>query len=139
MPLVDRPYVEAMAVMAQYSPFFEKAGMKRIMVRQSPEPVSRAVSELEGHGFKPYLLASTQSNHKLLTKMSQEDVERVKGIICKVGYFKRLQACKRPFVTKKEFEGWLKKQDTWIIAKVLSRLAVLNEVKVYLIWKNPSI
>jgi hypothetical protein len=41
-------------------------------------------------------------------------------------------------VTKKEFEGWLKKQDTWTIAKVLSRLAVLNEEKVYLIWKNPS-
>jgi uncharacterized protein YlbG (UPF0298 family) len=107
------------------------------MVRQPPEPVSRAVRSLEGHGFKPYLLASTQSNYQLLTKMSQEDVERVKGILCKVGYFKRLQTCKRPFVTKKEFEGWLKKQDTWTIAKVLSRLAVLNETKVYLIWKNP--
>jgi hypothetical protein len=65
-------------------------------------------------------------------------MERVKGTLCKVGYFKRQQACKRPFVTKKEFEGWLKKQDTWTIAKVLSRLAVLNEEKVYLIWKNPS-
>jgi ABC-type ATPase with predicted acetyltransferase domain len=137
MPLVNRPYIETMAVMAQYSPFFEKAGMKRIMVRKPPEPVSRAVRSLEGHGFKPYLLASTQSNYKLLNKMGREDMERVKGILCKVGYFKRLQACKRPFVTKKEFEDWLKKQDTWTIAKVLSRLAVLAENKVYLFWVSP--
>ena len=108
------------------------------MVRQPSEPISKAVRSPEGHGFKPYLLASTQSNYKLLTKMSREDVERVKGIICKVGYFKRLQACKRPFVTKKEFEGWLEKQDTWTLAKVLSRLAVLAEPKVYLFWENPS-
>ncbi|MFB0543492.1 MAG: ATP-binding cassette domain-containing protein, partial [Candidatus Bathyarchaeia archaeon] len=30
LPLVGRRYVEAMAVMAQYNPFFEKAGMKKV-------------------------------------------------------------------------------------------------------------
>jgi ABC-type ATPase with predicted acetyltransferase domain len=138
LPLVGRPYVEVMAVMAEYSPFFEKAGMRRIMTRQSPEPVNRAVKSLEGLGFKPYLLASTQSNYKLLVKMSREDVEGVKGTLCKVGYYKRLQACKRPFVTKPEFQEWIGKQGLDVVAKVLSRLAVLAEPKVYLFWVNPN-
>jgi ABC-type ATPase with predicted acetyltransferase domain len=137
LPLVNRPYIETMAVMAQYSPFFEKAGMRRILNRQPPEPVINAVKSLEGLGFKPYLLASARSNYELLIKLSREEVERVKKALLGVGYFKRLQACKRPFVTKPEFENWIEKQSLDVVAKVLSRLAVLAEPKVYLFWINP--
>jgi ABC-type ATPase with predicted acetyltransferase domain len=41
LPLVGRPYVEAMAVMAQYNPFFEKAGMKKITVRQPDKEIQK--------------------------------------------------------------------------------------------------
>jgi len=139
LPLVGRQYVEAMAVMAKYSPFFEKAGMRRILNRKPPEPVVNAVKSLEGLGFKPYLLASAQSNYELLNKLGPEDVERVKEILCRVGYYKRLQACKRPFVTKPEFQKWIQGQGLEAVAKVISRVAVLAEPKVYLFWMNPNL
>ena len=138
LPLVERRYIETMAVMAEYSPFFEKAGMRRILNRKPPEPVVNAVKSLEGLGFKPYLLASAQSNYELLNKLGPEDVERVKEILCRVGYYKRLQACKRPFVTKPEFQKWIQGQGLEAVAKALSRVAVLAEPKVYLFWESPS-
>jgi len=137
LPLVGRPYVETMAVMAKYSPFFEKAGMRMVMTRQPPETVRKAVESLEGLGFKPFMLASAQSNYELLAKMKGEDVEKVKTTLCEVGFFKRLQACNRPFVTTPEFRKWIEKQGLEVVAKVISRVAVLAEPKVYLFWKNP--
>ncbi len=62
LPLCGRHYVETMAVMAQYNPFFEKAGMKKITERQPDESVLEAIRSLEQLGFKPYLLSSQQAN-----------------------------------------------------------------------------
>jgi ABC-type ATPase with predicted acetyltransferase domain len=39
LPLCGRQYVETMAVMAQYNPFFEKAGMKRIAERKPDKSI----------------------------------------------------------------------------------------------------
>jgi len=47
LPLVGRPYVEAMAVMARYNPFFEKAGMEKIAERKPDKPILQAVKTLE--------------------------------------------------------------------------------------------
>ena len=82
------------------------------------------------------MLASAQSNYELLVKMKGEDVERVKTILCGVGFFKRLMACNRPFVATPEFREWIEKQSLEVVAKVLSRVAVLAEPKIYLFWKK---
>ena len=39
----------------------------------------------------------------------------------------------KPFVSKKDFNEWINQRDL-IIAKVISRLAVLTETKIYLFW-----
>jgi len=124
-----------MAVMAKYNPFFEKAGMTKITVRQPDKEIQRGVERLENLGFKPCLLASTQSNLEYLRTLNPEKLAKVKSILTEVGYYKRLGATKKPYVSKRDFNEWLSKQELNIVAQVISRLAVLNEIKVYLIWK----
>ena len=79
LPLVGRPYVEAIAVMVKYNPFFEKAGMRRITMRKAGKSIRQAVRQLEELGFKPYLLASLESNLQHLNGMSTEKVDKAKG------------------------------------------------------------
>jgi len=137
LPLVGKPYVETMAVMAQYTPFFEKAGMRKVAVRQPPESICRAVKDLEKLGFRPYLLASAPSNLEHLQVLSREEVEEARRILMSAGYYKRLGGRGGTFVRKKEFEEWIKDKSLEELAKVLARLAVLAETKVYLFWTNP--
>jgi len=51
-------------------------------------------------------------------------------------YYKRLRSTSDIFLKKDDFRKWLKKSSNEVLAKVLSRLAVLAETKIYLYWKN---
>jgi len=138
LPLVGRPYVETVAVMAQYNPFFEKAGMRKICSTQPAASILKAVFELEKLGFKRYLMASIQSNLERLRNLTSDEVEKIKKILCGVGYYKRLRATRKPYLRKKEFSEWIKEASLKTVAKVIARLAVLAETKVYLFWEKPK-
>ena len=58
LPLAGTPYVELIAVMAKYSPFAEKAGMRRVAEQQSVEFVSKVSRVLLELGFDMHLLGS---------------------------------------------------------------------------------
>jgi len=141
MPLVGRPYIEVMAVMAQYNPFFERAGMRKVVERSTDPSILRAVKTLESLGFKPYLLSSTQANLSNLKTLSDVELEKVREALLQVssGYYKRLRATSETFVKKKEFHEWITGIPAETLAKVISRLAVLAETKIYLFWENPSL
>lgn len=138
LPLVGKPYIETMAVMAKYNPFFEKAGMKRVAVRKLDKSIMKAVEGLERLGFKRYLLASREANKARLNQLSREGVEDVKAILVSVSpaYYKRLRSTKRIYPKRGEYRAWLEKADNETLAKVIARLAVLAQEKVYLIWKK---
>lgn len=118
--------------MAKYNPFFEKAGMRKIMVRRPGKSIVTAVEQLRKLGFRPYLMASSRTNLKHLKKLSAEDLEKTKEIVCSVGYHKRLQSSNKPYVKRSEFREWISKKPLRTVAKVISRLAVLAETKAYL-------
>jgi len=141
LPLVGKPYVEVMAVMAQYNPFFERANMRKIVERTAEPSILRAVKTLEDLGFKSYLLSSTQSNLEHLRSLGEPENEKVREALLQVssGYYKRLRSTHEPFVKKKEFDEWISKIPIEVLAKVISRLAVLAEKKIYLFWENHSI
>jgi len=139
LPLVGRPYVETIAVMARYNPFFEKAGMKKIVERKPDKSILHAVETLEEIGFKRYLLTSVEHNLERLRDLTDEELRRIKDALVKTGRYKRLMASYKAYPKKEEFKNWLENQDLHVIANVLSRLAVLAETKVYLFWKNPDI
>jgi ABC-type ATPase with predicted acetyltransferase domain len=141
LPLCGRRYVETMAVMAQYNPFFEKAGMKKITERQPDESVLEAIRSLEQLGFKPYLLSSQQANINMLNTLSEAELRKMKKIILQIKtvYIKRLRSTAVMFLKKEEFKKWLKESPNDILAKVLARIAVLAEKKTYLFWTSAQV
>ena len=58
LPKVGTPYVELIAVMAKYSPFSEKAGMRKVAEQQSVDTVSKITKLLLDLGFDLHLLGS---------------------------------------------------------------------------------
>ena len=137
LPLVRRSYVEVMAVMARYNPFFEKAGMQKIVERKPDRPISSAVEELEKLGFKRYLLSSARTNLEYLKRLDKSKLQRIREVLCTVRHYKRLRSTSKAYVKKAEFRKWMYEASLETIAKVISRLAVLAEKKVYLFWRKP--
>jgi len=141
LPLIDRRYVETIAVMAKYNPFFEKAGMTRIAERKPHKSTLKAVEQFQKLGFNPVFLASKQMNLQRLEGMTQKQVVQVKQALLSVSniYYKRLAARGQAFLTREEFEKTLKMATPQKLAQMLSALSVLTQTKVYLFWKNPEV
>jgi len=133
LPQVGRRHVELVAVMAEYNPFAEKAGM-RLIARTEPDPsVTRAVEELRLLGWNPPLMASRGYN---LEKIREAGVDGVKRVLLRVdqGYYKRLMGSGRAYVDRADFESWLSQQGPERLARSLQILAVLGQAKAYLYW-----
>jgi len=136
LPLCGRRNVELIAVMAQYNPFAERAGMKLILKRDPHESISRAVERLRELGFNPPMMASTSYNRRLLMELSDEEMDRVKEILLGVNvqYCKRIMSTGKPYVRKAEFRDWVSTQPRERLARCLAVLSVLNQSKAYLYW-----
>jgi len=140
LPLIDRRYVETIAVMAKYNPFFERAGMTKIAQREPHESIVKAVEKLQKLGFNPVFLASKHMNLQKLEGMNQREIWQVKQALLSVSniYYKRLASAGKAFLTRADFEKALKSAALQKLAQMLSALSVLNQTKVYLFWKNPK-
>jgi len=140
LPLIDRRYVETIAVMAKYNPFFERAGMTRIAERKPHKSILQAVAQLQKLGFNPVFLASKQMNQKVLESMNKRRVDEVKRALLGVSsiYYKRLAARGQAFLTRADFETTLRTAAPQKLAQMLSALSVLTQTKAYLFWKNPK-
>ncbi|KYH39677.1 MAG: Sigma 54 interacting domain protein [Candidatus Bathyarchaeota archaeon B26-2] len=140
LPRAGTPYVEAVAVMARYNPFFEKAGMVKVAESSGDVTVRRAVERLGELGFKPYLLASEGVNLRRLMEMSRGEVERVREVLLKVsgGYYRRLKGSGKPYMRKAEYERFIREASEEALAKAIRRLAILSQTKVYLVWKREA-
>jgi ABC-type ATPase with predicted acetyltransferase domain len=139
LPLIDRRYVETIAVMAKYNPFFEKAGMTKIAERKPHKSILKAVEQLQKLGFNPVFLASKQMNQQKLESVNLKQVAEVKQALLSVSniYYKRLASAGQAFLTRADFEKTLKSTTLEKLAQMLSALSVLTQTKVYLFWKNP--
>jgi len=139
LPLAGTPYVETIAVMARYNRFLEKSGMTKIAETSGDQTVKKAVEELETLGFKSYALASTETNLNQLRKLSPEDLIKVREILLGIspGYYKRLKASGKVYLEKNEFKEFIAEATLETVAKVISRLAILAQTKVYPFWRNP--
>jgi ABC-type lipoprotein export system ATPase subunit/GNAT superfamily N-acetyltransferase len=136
LPLVGTPYVETVAVMARYNPFFEKGGMTKITEARGDATVQEAISKLEFLGFKLYALASQETNLTRLVQLNNLDIQKVKDALLEVsqGYYKRLKASGKAYTNKTEYVKFISEASKETLAKVISRLAILAQTKVYLLW-----
>ena len=136
LPLQGRRHVELVAVMAQYNPFAEKAGMKRILIKESHQSITRALDQLKELGFNSSLLGSESNNRRKLQELDAMEMETLRSILKKVSsqYYRRLSRQSRPYVRKQEYIDWLDEQDEMGLSKTLKTLSVLAQSKVYLYW-----
>jgi len=133
LPKCGKPYAEMIAVMARYNPFAEHAGMTKICESKPDKSVADAVAELEKLGFTPYLLAVPEINKRML----EGRVPQVKEILGSFSYpYNRRIAGAHGHFTMEDYRKWLKKAETKDLAQALTRLAQLNQSKVYLFWKR---
>ena len=138
LPMVGRRYVELVAVMAQYNPFAEKAGMRKIQETKPHPKILEAIERLRTMGFNPIMLASESYNMKRLRELSPEKVDEVREIILDLPthYYKRLRSGQKPYYKKPEIREWLWTRGLPRLAKCLHIVSVLSETKVYLFWSR---
>lgn len=140
LPVCGKPYVETVAVMAQYNPFFEKAGMRRILTTQPNIGVANAVKKLESLGFNTPYLSSERMNLQKLKGLSSQQIERVRAAIhCVEGPArKRIATGRRSWYKHDEYTRKIDEASLPHLARMLSTLAVLSQPKIYLFWFDPG-
>lgn len=139
LPLAGKPYVETIAVMAKYNPFFEKAEMTKIAETKPHPEILKAVEKLRAFGFSPIFLTSERTNLVKLGRMSVEEVDGVKVVFKEIKgnvYRKRIMGVCQAFLAKEEFEALVNKANLEKLAKMLRILGFLTQTKVYLFWKK---
>jgi GNAT superfamily N-acetyltransferase len=67
---VERKHVELIAVMAEYNPFAEHAGMKLIALTTPNPSITKAIQTLGSLGFDPQRVASAGYNLEKLSKLN---------------------------------------------------------------------
>jgi GNAT superfamily N-acetyltransferase len=140
LPLCGRRYFELIAMMAQYNPFAERAGMRRVQDTEPHPSVWEAIDRLIGLGFNPVLLSSVKSNLEHLESLGDDEVDMVREALhgASTHYFKRLSrgGAGRAYVRKADMGEWLRNQGRGSLAKSIRILSIISETKVYLFWSR---
>jgi len=131
------PYVETLAVMAKYNPFFEKAGMQKIAESKPNKNVIKAIEQLHALGFNPIMLGSTNYNTQKIFSVGKDRVIHILEELSKKegALRKRLASHNSVYMKHREFMNKVNKLDEKDLAKVLKRLSFLAQTKAYLFWK----
>ena len=127
-------YVEALAVMARYNPFFKKAGMVEVAYTSNLSLKCReALKMLADYGIDPRLAASklyiTKKLQNLDTNQIQEFTSRILNLDI-THYILNI-------ILKKKIEGQSIKQiDT--LATLIQKIAIIAQSKLYYIWERST-
>jgi len=134
-------YVETLAVMAKYNPFFEKAGMQKIIESKPNQNVLIAIEQLHALGFNPVMLGSVKYNERNIRRIGKDKVVQILEKLSKkeATLRKRLMSLPKVYPTHQEFMAKIERLDGKSLAEVLKRLSFLAQTKVYLFWKNLNV
>jgi ABC-type lipoprotein export system ATPase subunit/phosphoglycolate phosphatase-like HAD superfamily hydrolase len=132
------PCVEAVAVMARYNPFFEKAGMQRIAESKPNVHVTNALKQLSELGFDQALMAGTRYTAHVVAEVGYEAVSTVLEKLSKhdAGVRRRLAGLRSVYPRHKEFVARLAELDATGLALAVKRLSFMAQSKVYLFWRK---
>lgn len=138
LPLAGTPYIEAVAVMAKYNPFFEKAGMQKLAVQKPEKSCVVAMEKLRKLGFNKVLLASESYNQKMLKKLKKPQLQKIKEILRAIKHprLRRTFISKKLFPDNQTYKQAVEKASIKKLAKALRVLSILTQTKIYLFWKN---
>jgi ABC-type ATPase with predicted acetyltransferase domain len=140
LPLVGTPFVELVAVMAKYSPFAEKAGMRRIAEQQPSKVISRLADALLEMGFDLQLLGSERYVRGKVEGLSDRELCRFKEMFAKSSHprFKREFPMGRhqPYGESIEYVKSIRNASSEKLAKLVKLVGTLMQTKVYLLWSK---
>jgi len=149
LPLAGSPYVEMVAVMSKYNPFAEKAGMQKVVEKIPDQKLVKLKDELEKLGFNPYLLSCMKYNIVRLRKLTKNQLNIIKrGLIeCRHFFLLKNILSDKEYSSKKlgEKEKWgicarkIRNASVERLARLISIVARLTQVKVYLIWNRSKV
>jgi ABC-type ATPase with predicted acetyltransferase domain len=143
LPLAGTPYVELIAVMAKYSPFAEKAGMRKVAIQQSVKAVSKVSSVLLELGFDMHLLGSERYVKAKLENLTSAQLSKVREAFVKNSHprFKKEFAVSRhqPFGKASDYVRCIENANSEKLARLIKIVGMLLQTKVYLFWSQPSL
>jgi hypothetical protein len=138
--LAGTPSVELIAVMAKYSPFAEKAGLKKVAVQEPAKEVLRVAHTLISLGFDLKLLGSQKYVFSSLQNLGEEQIITLKEVFVKNAHlrFKReIDALRHmPYGTAAVYTEGIRNASIEKIAKLIKIVGMLMQAKVYLYWNK---
>jgi GNAT superfamily N-acetyltransferase len=142
LPLVGTRYVEMIAVMAKYSPFAEKAGMRKMAEQQFVRSVSEVSKVLLALGFDLQLIGSARYIQGKVESLSTQQLSTLKDAFIKNKHprFKKEFAASRhqPFGKDSDYVNCVQNADGNKVGKLIRLVGMLLQTKVYLFWSNSS-
>jgi hypothetical protein len=131
-------HVEAVAVMARYNPFFEKAGMQRIAESKPSPHLTLALEHLDELGFDRTLLAGTHYGEQMTSEIGREAVLNVMENLSKhdASGRRRLAGLRNVYPKHEEFMAKICELNAAGLAKALKQLSFMAQTKVYLFWSK---
>lgn len=132
LPLVGKKYVETIAVMAKYNPFFAKAGMKDVKYEPNKDEV-KILHRLKEFGFNAELCANEEYNLQIIDKLKDEQLSELREMLAKsrniIG-----NIVGRINIEKEDAITLL--QDKTTLAEAIHWAATISQEKCYYIWEN---
>jgi len=135
------PYVETTAVMARYNPFFERAGLTKIL-EVAPSKQALAIREtLANLGFNITLLGSEKYTISKLKQLTKPELSLIRQAFIKNAHQRFLKEFSDdPYGGKRElYNKNIQTASLEKLAKLIHVTALLLQTKVYLFWKMPAI
>jgi GNAT superfamily N-acetyltransferase len=140
LPQAGTLYIEMVAVMAKYSPFAEKAGMKKVAEQQTQHELKRQTEAVTALGFNLQLIGSQQYVLSVLENLNEEQVSQLKTAFSATKHprFKREVASSRhdPYGKTADYIKYVQEADNLKLSKLIKILAMLSQKKVYLSWRK---
>jgi hypothetical protein len=140
LPQAGTPDVEAIAVMAKYNPFFEKAGMQRIAKSTPNKQTTHALQQLRQLGFDTELLANEEYTQQKIRQTGKQPIINILTELSHKGTARKaLIPLPTAYPTHQAFVEKLAQLNEADLAKTLKRLSFTSQTKVYLFWTAPSL
>jgi len=126
--------------MSRYNPFFEKAGMQKIMERFPDHEITEAIEQLHQLGFEPTLLSSLGYNLEKLKNMNPIKIMKCRQILAKLRSprLHKFADHHAPYGRSARYRKAVENATYEKLAKMLKALSFLAQTKVYLLWKDPN-
>jgi ABC-type ATPase with predicted acetyltransferase domain len=138
LSLVGTPYVEAIAVMAKYNPFFQRAGMQKIMEQSPPRHALAIRDVLSKLGFNTVLLGSQKYVLNKLRSLSDRQLWEIRHAFVQNVHPKFMKEFfyHEPYGKRELYRQRVETATLEKLAKLIHVTALLLQTKVYLFWER---